>query len=333
MRILVLGGTGWLGRHIASSALDPGYDVTCLARGFSGAIPAGAKHVLADRDADDAYDDVAAETWDAVIDVTRQPGHVRRAAAALADRSEHFVFVSSGSVYADTATLGADESAPLLAPLEADVMESLESYGEAKVACENYVLSGYGGERSAIIRAGLIGGPGDVSDRSGYWPMRFSSPAAADGSVLVPDSPDQQVQLVDVRDLAAWIVDVAARRVPGVFNANGDAIPLSAHLDVARETAGHTGPVVGVDQEWIEWHDISPWMGERSFPLWLPLPAYAGFGARDNGRARSAGLVTRELRDTLADVLAWEQGAGISRLRKAGLTVDDEQALLDAAAG
>jgi hypothetical protein len=148
--------------------------------------------------------------------------------------------------------------------------------------------------------------------------------------VLVPDAPALPTQVIDVRDLAAWIVDAGTAGLTGTFNATGETTPLPDHLTMARAVAGHTGPVVPVDQDWLLAHDVEPWMGERSLPLWLPLPDYAGFSARDSSAARAAGLVTRPLADTLADTLAWELTAGADRPRLAGLTADEERRLLAA---
>lgn len=332
MRLLVLGGTAWLGRCVAETAVERGHQVTCLARGESGAAPSGAAFKRADRDGSDAYREVAREEWDAVIDVSRQPGQVRRATTALAGRSGLFVFVSSGNVYADHATPGSDESAALLPALAVDVMESMETYGEAKAACERHVLNAFGPDRSLIARVGLIGGPGDIFDRTGYWPLRFTRPAADDGSVLVPDVPGLATQVIDVRDVASWLVEMSARALSGVFNVIGETIPLPAHLAVARKVAGHTGPVVAADQDWLAARDVQPWMGERSLPLWLPWPEYAGFSARDGSAARAAGLTTRPLAETLADTLAWELGRNLQRPRRAGLTDRDERRLLHARA-
>jgi nucleoside-diphosphate-sugar epimerase len=331
MRLLVLGGTAWLGRCVAATAVELGHRVTCLARGDSGDAPAGASFVRADRDRPDGLAEVATEEWDAVVDVSRQPGQVRRAVAALADRSALFVFTSSGNVYADHGTPGDDESAALLPPLDGDVMETMETYGPAKVACEQHVRAAFGAGRSLILRVGLIGGPGDIFDRTGYWPLRFARPAAPDGRVLVPDAPHLSTQVIDVRDLAAWIVDAGQRRLSGTFNAMGETMPLPRHLALARAVAGHSGAVVPVDQEWLLAHGVEPWMGDRSLPLWLPLPDYAGFSARASSAARGAGLTTRPLADTLTDTLAWELATGWDRPRKAGLSAADERRLLDAA--
>lgn len=332
MRLLILGGTAWLGREVAHAALERGDGVTCLARGTSGPPAPGVELVTADRTAVGAYDAVRDRDWDAVLDVTRQPGQVRSAVAALRDRTARFVFVSTGNVYADHRAPGQDESSPLLPPLTGEVMESMAEYGEAKVACEQHLLDAFGPERAMVARVGLIGGPGDVSGRTGYWPLRFARPAAADGSVLVPDAPDLPVSVVDVRDLAGWLVDAARAQVAGVFNAAGPAGPLAEHLAVARQVAGHTGPVVPVSPRWLLEQGVQSWMGDRSLPLWIDDPDWFGFNARDGRAAYAAGLAPRPLAETLADTLAWEhaQDANDARPRGAGLPDADERELLEA---
>jgi 2'-hydroxyisoflavone reductase len=328
MRILILGGTAWLGGTIATVASRHGHSVTCLARGESGEVPAGVRFVRADRDAPGAYDVVSAEQWDVVVDVSRQPGQVRSAVSALRERAGSYTFVSSGNVYAGTSVPGEDETADLLPALGSEVMENMDTYGEAKVACEERVLAGFGPDRALIVRSGLIGGPGDVFDRSGYWPLRFAQPSTDDGSVLVPDVPAMLTQLIDVRDLAEWIVDAAEDGTAGIFNATGETVSLAEHLAAARSVAQHSGPIVGADAAWLLAHDVQPWSGARSLPLWLPLPDYAGFNAHDSGRARAAGLVTRPLVDTLADTLRWERRRVSPGPRRAGLTDEDERALI-----
>lgn len=331
MRLLILGGTAWLGREVAATALRDGHEVTCLARGTAGPVADGARLVIADRDDPAAYDAVAGEQWDAVVDVARHPGHVRRSIAALASSVGHHVFVSSCSAYADHSDPGADESADVLPALADDVMATMETYGEAKVACERAVVEGFGPDRAAVLRAGLIAGFGDDSGRTGYWPMRFSHPSSDDGAVLVPEAPDLGMQLIDVRDLAAWIVELAAGGVAGTFNATGPSRPLVDILAAAQQAAGHDGELVGVGQEWLTTNKVSPWAGPTSLPLWLPLPEYAGFGTRDTTAAVGAGLRTRPLVETFAAALEWEQQQRIGRSRGAGLTDEDERRLLAAA--
>lgn len=324
----MLGGTAWLGREVAAQAVAAGHEVTALARGRSGAVPEGVSLVRADRTLPGAYDELGGADWDAVVDLTRQPSHVHGALEALADRTRAWVFVSSASVYASNADRLADESAPLLEPFPDDD-EGWESYGARKVACEQAVL-GAVPDRALVARAGLIAGPGDHTDRTGYWPLRFAHPATTDGAVLVPDSPID-TQVLDVRDLAAWLLHCAAAGASGVVNAAGPVVPLPDHLRTAREVAGHTGSTVTVSQEWLAEHRVAPWSGDRSLPLWLPLPEYAGMMSRSTRAAEALGLAPRPLARTLEDTLAWELAQGPGRPRKAGLAPADEVALVDLA--
>ncbi|MES1212627.1 MAG: NAD-dependent epimerase/dehydratase family protein [Leifsonia sp.] len=330
MQLLLLGGTAWLGQRIAAAAIERGHRVTCLARGDG--IPDGATLVRADRDDPAALDAVARDRWDAVIDVARQPGHVRRAVAALEPVAERYVFVSSCSVYASQARIGADESEPTFEPLEADLMGSPEDYGPAKVACERAVLDSFGVARSLIARAGLIGGPGDPSGRSTYWPWRFAHPSMADGRVLVPDAPEVPTAVIDVRDLAAWLVEAAERsgaegsggERSGVMNAMGRPLALPDHLELVRSLAGHRGSLVAASEAWLGSQGVGQWSGSRSLPLWLADPDWYGMNARSIDRALAAGLALRPLEQTVRDILT-EQGAQPSG---AGLSDDDERELL-----
>jgi 2'-hydroxyisoflavone reductase len=332
MRFLVLGGTAWLGRTIATDAAARGHGVACIARGESGDGAPGVRFVRADRDRADAYDQVAGEHWDAVIDVGRQPGHVRRAVARLEPVADHYLFVSSANVYASQRELNADESAPRLEPLQSDVMDTMEVYGEAKVACEDTVTAVFGPNRSLVARVGLIGGPGDSSGRSGYWPWRFARPSNPEGVVLVPDAPDLPTALIDVRDLAAWLVTCAESGTAGVFNAGANQMLLPEHLAVARAVAGHTGQVFSAPPTWLIQQGVQNWSGTTSLPLWLDDRDWYGMNARDTSRAHAAGLVSRPLDQTLVDTLAWELSRPQPGPHGAGLTDEAEEALLNAAA-
>lgn len=325
MKLLVLGGTAWLGGAIAADAVEKGHEVVCLARGTAGSVPEGARLVVADREDPQSLDGVTGDRWDAVIDVARQPGHVRRAVAALEPVAARFLLVSTGNVYADQRTLGQDEDSPLLEPLEGDVMGSMEQYGAAKVACEQAVLAGFGEARTLIARAGLIGGPGDRSGRSGYWPWRFAHPSNEADRVLVPDALDRLTAVVDVRDLAGWLVD-AARGTAGVFDTLGPAVPLGEHLEAARSIAGGGASSAPADEQWLADRGVEEWMGPKSLPLWLRDPDWWGMNARTGARARAAGLVNRPLTETYTDLLAWEEDR--PNPHGAGLTDEEERALL-----
>ncbi len=317
MRFLILGGTQFLGRAIATHALASGHDVTCAARGISGAVPPGARLIPIDRDARDGLAPLAAETFDAVIDVSRHPGQVRTAIAALRHRAAHWTFISTLSVYADNATPGQTEAAPLLAPTVRAVEHGTpETYGPAKVACEQAV-----GPDAFIVRAGLIVGPQDPTGRFTYWPLRL----ARGGEVLVGGSPDDAVQLVDVRDLAQWIVLAAQTGLTGTFNATGPAIPRAQFL--AACTGAAPCRFTWIDRAFLEAHDVKRWSGPRALPMWLPLPEFAGFNTRDIAPACAAGLAFRPLSETARDTLAWAQGATAA---STGLTAAEEAELLAA---
>lgn len=324
MRLLVLGGTAWLGSLIVADAVARGHEVTALARGESGDLPAGAAFVRADRTAPGAFDALTGD-WDAVIDVTRQPGQLRAALAALEPRAAHWVFVSSGSAYRDGSIVGGDESMALHEPLDHDVMADMSEYGPAKAACEQILLDAVGPARAHIARVSLIGGPGDWSGRGVYWPWRFAHPSNPSGRVLVPGF-DGLVQLIDARDLAAWTVDAAERRIAAIANVGGATLPLAEHLRIAAEVAGGRTEPVAVSEEWLLAHDVNPWAGRRSLPLWLPADS-AGLNSSDMTLVESLGLVRRPLAETLADTLDWRERHPEIEL-KAGLTDAEERELL-----
>ena len=328
MRILVLGGTAWLGHTFAAAAQEAGHHVTCVARGD--AVPPGVHLVRADRDQDSALAPLAEERWDAVVDVARQPGHVRRAVRDLREAASRYIFVSTGNVYATQEGLGADEDAALSPPLDGDVMTTMDEYGPAKVACEDAVLEAFGADRSVIARAGLIGGPGDPSGRTSYWVQRFAHPSNDAGTVLVQDAPDLPTAQIDVRDLAEWLLLTAVEQRSGIFNAMGHPVPFPEYIATAQSVTGHTGAVVAAPEKWLLERGVGQWSGERSLPLWLADRTWYGMNARSNARAVAAGLRFRPLRDTLADTLAHDVLPLAEGPLGAGLTDAEETFLLQA---
>ena len=324
MDLLVLGGTAWLGGAVVHAALAEGHKVTVMARGQAGPPPSGVRFVRGDRARVDAY---PPGRFDAVIDVARDPALVATALDALAERVGHWLFVSSCSVYADQSAPDGDETSAVLPALVGDYRDEL--YGEAKVRCEDLIRDRLGVDRCFIARSGLIAGTGDITDRTGYWPLRFAHPATDDGSVLVPDAADQPVQWIDVRDLADWLVAAAFAATPGTFDAAGQPVSFVDFLATVRSVVGHTGTMVRAAPSWLEEHEVAAWSGPRSLPIWLPGD-HVGMLGRRCERAVTAGLTARPLEQTVADVLAWELRTGPGRLRRAGLSAEDERALIAA---
>ena len=324
MRILVLGGTAFLSAEIARQALEAGHDVTCLARGTAAAPPAGAHWLQTDRSQGKAAYAAAKDArWDAVVDVSRDPVQAREALEGLAGTARHWTFISSCSVYADHSVARAAEDAELLPPLAPGTGLTKDNYGEAKSAIEHSTRE-LAGDKAHICRPGLIGGPGDSSDRYGYWPARF---ARDQEPVLVPDIPSDPTQVIDVRDLAAWVLAAAGAGVTGTLNAVGEIVPFAAYLEEARQLADAEAEVVAVPGEWLAEHGANYWAGPDSLPLWLPS-GQDGFMARSNDAARASGLQLRPWMDTVRDALADERRRGLGRERRAGLSPETERRLL-----
>ncbi|HEX6073701.1 MAG TPA: reductase [Micromonosporaceae bacterium] len=327
MRLLVLGGTVFLSRTVAELAVARGYDVTCACRGESGPLPEGVRHVRLDRDDPDGFAALAGERFDAVVDVARRPSQVRRALTALAGRAGHWAFVSTCSGYADDTTPGQRvDTAPLLPAAAPDADETdPELYGPLKVACEEAVRK-VRGEHTFVVRAGLIGGPHDAGDRFSYWPLRL----ARGGEVLAPGTPEDTTQVIDVRDLAGWLLDSASRGRTGTYDGVGEAMGFGRLLDRVAAGVGVRPDLTWVSQEFLTERNVQPWMGRRSLPLWLPRPRYAGHSSRDGGPSYAAGLRCRDIAQTARDTLAWERAVVREHPVNAGLTESEESELLAA---
>ncbi len=324
MRLLVIGGTIFLGRHCVEAALRRGHEVTLFHRGRHGSeLFPEAEHVLGDRDG--GLETLDGREWDAVLDTCGYvPRVVAQSAQRLASRCEIYAFISSISAYADLSSEGVTEEAPL-ATLENPLEETVtgETYGALKAACERVVEQCYA-KRCLVVRPGLIVGPWDPTDRFTYWPVRIS----VGGNVLAPGDPARPVQFVDVRDLAEWIVAMLERRESGVFNAVGPNPPTTFGdlLDACVRASGSAARLVWVPDGFLLQCGAEPW---ADLPLWLPARSeHAGMECVDGMRAWNAGLKTRPIIETVRDTLCWydreRRGTGLL----AGMNRDREQEIL-----
>ena len=316
--VLILGGTAWLGALIAREWRDAGAAVTCLARGSSGSAPEGVNFVRADRTDADGYAGVAAADWDEVVELAWDPALVGGGLAALADRARHWTLVSSVSVYADGEEIGADESARLLEP------DDPSDYGKAKVAAEVASAAAVG-DRLLVVRPGLIVGPGDRSDRFGYWPARFA--LAGDERVLLPPLDEAWAQVIDVADLAAFVRRAGAAGATGAVDAVGEPTGLRELLTHAADAAGFTGERVEASAAALLDAGVAYWAGPRSLPLWLPADR-PGFARRSHAAYDRLGGQLRPLGDTIARTLGDERARGLDRERRSGLTRAEELEVL-----
>jgi 2'-hydroxyisoflavone reductase len=332
MRLLVLGGTIFVGYAVAAEGVRRGHEVVCAARGESGSVPDGARLVRVDRDADDGLAPLTGD-FDAVVDVSPLSyPWVDRALRDLGDRAGHWSFVSTINVYSDNATPGQTPANGPLVPalaqhsdreaMAAAGEDGVLLYGGIKVASENAVREAVG-DRAFVTRPGLITGSWDRSDRFGYWPVRFSR----GGRVLVPDVPDQPVQYIDVRDYASWIVDAGERGLAGTYDATGPVRPLPELLAEIAEVVGVDVDFVGATPEQLTEAKVNPWGGPRSLPLWLPAD-YGGLTTHDPEASIEAGMPVRPLADAVGDALERERELGLDRERKAGLGSAEELEIL-----
>jgi 2'-hydroxyisoflavone reductase len=306
MRILILGGTQFLGRHTVDIALERGHDVTLFNRGTTrpGLFP-DVEKLRGDRAGDVSA--LRGRAWDAVVDTSGYlPETVRNTLGALGDVG-HYTFVSTISVYADA-------SEP---PTESSPLSDDEEYGGNKVRCEAVVRQRF--PDAFVPRPGLIVGPWDPTNRFTYWVTRL----ADGGRVLAPAPPDAPAQVIDVRDLAGWIVRAGEDGVGGTYNAVDRPTTRAAVLEACRTSDAE---LVWVDGAFLLEQDVGEWM---ELPLWLESPEYRGMLAIDPAPAFAAGLETRPLRETALDTLAWAQAGDVPAGPPAGLEREKEQRVLD----
>jgi 2'-hydroxyisoflavone reductase len=314
MRFLVLGGTRFLGRALVDATLEQGHEPTLFNRGQTEPqLFPDLERLRGDRSSD--LSALEGREWDAVLDVAAyMPDDARRAVETLRGSVGRYVFVSSISVYADQSVLPVEGAAvEQLAPGQ-ETDENPELYGARKAACERIVEEAFG-DAAFVVRPGLIVGPHDPTGRFTYWPHRV----ARGGQVLAPGTPDDLVQFIDVRDLAAWIVQATANGVGGTFNATGEPLPFGELLEECRTVSGSDATFTWVDSERLLAGEVGPWM---ELPLWLPLAEYAGIQQASVERARAAGLSYRPLADTIRATLADAEpvdGVGLTPEREQGL--------------
>jgi nucleoside-diphosphate-sugar epimerase len=301
VKLLVLGGTLFLGRHVVEAALARGDEVTLFNRGQTnpGLFPE-IEHLVGDRDGD--LSALAGREWDAVVDPSGYvPRIVRQSVELLVDATSQYSFVSSVSAYRDFRTSGIEEDYPL-AELAEESEDVATHYGALKALSEDVVREIHA-ERALIVRAGVIVGPYDWSNRFGWWIRRV----AKGGDVLVPDAPDWPVQIVHARDLAEWMLAMAERREGGTFNAVSEPMEMLDLLGEIRSVTGSDAEFVPVAERFLLDEGIEPWDG---LPLWLATsanPDFVGMMAVDVSNAQAAGLRPRPLAETIREVLAWEE--------------------------
>ena len=323
MRVLVLGGTKFVGRAITEAALGRGDAITLFNRGKTGpGLYPGIETVVGDRATDLAR--LEGREWDTVIDVAGyDPEVVRVSAEAFAKTAGRYVFVSTVSVYADQSSrAGQLEGAPVL-ELHAGMTDPGELYGARKAAAERIVADVYG-ERALIPRPGLITGPHDPTDRVPYWPRRI----ARGGRVLAPGDPDDLTQFIDVRDLAAWIADACHHARGGIFNLTGDPGPFGAFLGDCKTATYSDADLAWIPGSRLLAAGVNPWTG---IPMWIGDPALPGINDVDNSHAVATGLAFRPVTETIRDTLAWDLARGGPA--EEGLSPAEEARLLRELAG
>jgi 2'-hydroxyisoflavone reductase len=331
MKLLVLGGTRFLGRHFVDGALARGHTLTLFNRGRTNAqaFP-DVETIIGDREAD--LSALEGRTWDAVFDTSAYAASTaHKSARALRGRVGLYAFVSTISAYADSKVANFDETYPLATMSEADaaaintnedVGKAQQFYGAQKVLCEREVVDVFG-ERALLIRTGLLVGPHDSTDRFTYWVRRV----AEGGEMLIPNTPDQVWQLIDARDLCTWTLSMIERELGGVFNVTGEQIAMGNILDACKRESVSSAMFVPVSENFLVDEQVAGW---EHLPLWLPSnqPDYAGFWACNIDKAKRAGLTLRPISDTIRDTLAWDATRDHTSDLKMGLKREREQELI-----
>ena len=322
MRLLIIGGTRFAGRHLVEAALARDHTLTLFNRGQSNPqLFPQVEQLHGDRTEDLSL--LKDRSWDAVIDTSGYvPRHVRSSAQALVGQTDRYVFISTVSVYAEDNPRGMDEDSPL-ATLKDETAEEItgETYGGLKVLCEKAVEEVYA-ELALIVRPGLIVGPHDPTDRFTYWPVRI----AQGGEVVAPGNPDQPVQIIDARDMTEWIINLVEEKRSGVFNAVGPdyALTTKQMLETCVPVCNPQVQLTWVSEEFLLAHKVEPW---SEMPVWVTEKECA-FDTCSNARAIAAGLKFRPLEETIRDTLEWAKTRPDDHVWRAGLTREREAELL-----
>ncbi|MBS0652386.1 MAG: SDR family oxidoreductase [Verrucomicrobia bacterium] len=322
MKVLILGGTSFLGPHLVQELQQNGHEVTIFTRGNQRVELSQVEQLHGDRDGN--LESLKGRNWDAVIDTSGYlPRVVRDSSEILAASAKHYTFISSISVYRDFQEQKIDESYPL-AKLDDEDNEEItdKTYGALKAACEQVALN-YFANRCLIIRPGLIVGPLDPTDRFSYWPIRIKK----GGEVLAPGSPTQLLQFIDVRDLAHWIVAMVEQRATGIYHATGPADPLTFEelLHACQTASGTQSDLTWASEDFLINHNIQDW---TELPLWLSSRRnMPGFLNVNVDKAVQAGLKFRPLSETLNAILDWDERRG--KKERIGLDPEKEQTLLN----
>src|SRR5688572_542841 len=325
MKILIIGGTRSLARHLVHSALPRGHKVTLFNRGLTKPdLFPQVETILGDRERDLA--ELLGHEWDAVIDTCGYvPRIVRLSAQSLEGSVNRYVFISSISVYASFSKVGIDESDPV-GNMEDETVEEItgETYGPLKVLCEKVVQDTFGDEGALIVRPGLIVGPYDPTDRFTYWPVRV----ARGGDVLAPEEPDVPIQIIDARDLSDFIIKLIEENASGIFNATGPdyELTLGALLEASREVSGSNANFKWAPVGFLTENKVEAW---SDMPVWVPdTEEDAGFSRTDISKAINAGLTFRPLEETIRDTIEWANTRSSEHEWRAGLKEEREQELL-----
>ncbi len=336
MNLLILGGTGFIGTHQVRYAIARGHHVTLFNRGLTASdVGTTVEHLSGDRNAGN-YDALVGRKFDACIDnATLTPRWVRDAAQVLKGHIGHYTFISTTSVYASDAEIGADETAvreaytgeDAMAHTPAEVRANMSLYGPLKAFCEDEAERQFPGI-TAVIRPGLIVGPGDESDRFTYWPVRIAR-AQPGERVLMPPR-NHALQFIDVRDVAEWSVRVAEAKLAGALNAKGPDFPLTfgTLVDTIRAVTGSRAEFCYATSEFLDENGVRAW---SDLPVWIPDEGdTAGAHRRSNARAIAAGLTYRPLATTVADTLWWWQSLPEGRRTnlKTGIRAERETAVV-----